>query len=273
LYLPDITGTILFAKIRENAVSLSKTISKTSIGIFFLVAGIVSVSSQDSYARNKEYDSYAVTSYEAVYMPELTSTSVVLDDDNDQPQEPNIGETTYLKLPPVSSIGERVDRLLYGVQTAVTPEHDMYGYEIRRYMAHVGNMQIYEDQEFLLEQYRNARKAEVIAEYWAKYIDQEISEIEDVMDKDDGVPLAVRTTFRQNKVTVTAFLIIVKGWVHANRLLLEKIGENPELYHARYPEILIVQPEVRTDFYHLVAARQAKLKEIQNYESFAMMVY
>ena len=89
-------------------------------------------------------------------------------------EEPFFKKVTMMKLDPPLSVRERVDRLLYGINTDVPPEYDHYGYEIRRYMTDVGNIKIFDGPEFLVKQIKNVRKARVIAEYWKKHINNEV---------------------------------------------------------------------------------------------------
>ena len=178
-----------------------------------------------------------------------------------------------IKYPVLNSTNERVNRLLHGVKTYIKPELDQYGHEIRRYMSHVGNMEIFYDSDFLLEQYRNTRKAEIIADFWGKYMEKEISEIEKIMDTDETLPLSVRTNFRQNKAVVRSFIMNLKAWVVANKKFLEKVGENPNIYEVQYPEVIIVISLVRNDFFKLISMRNSKLKDVRKYSPFAMMVY
>lgn len=230
------------------------------------------VSANSTYAAEGGFAT-TQSGYEGVVEPKLTNTSVIVDDDERPPLEPNIAPTRFLKYPPVISLRERVDRLVYGISTDISPEYDHYGYEIRRYMSTVGNLKIFEDPEYLTEQIKNARKASVIAEYWKKSISKDIQEIQEIMDTDSSVDLRVRTAFKQNKVTAQTFLISLKSWIDANERVLLVVHKNSNIYEVEYPEILIVIPATRIEFYNLYATKQAKLKDIQQYQPFALMVY
>jgi len=242
--------------------------------IIFLLTVILcaGVSGKSTYAARGGFET-TQSGYEEVVEPKLTNTSVIIDNDARPPLEPNIAPTRFLKYPPVVSLGERVDRLVYGITTDIRPEHDHYGYEIRRYMSTVGNLKIFEDPEFLTEQIKNARKASVIAEYWKKSLNKVILAIQEIMDTDSGVDLRVRTAFKQNKIAAQTFLISLKSWIDANERVLLAVHKNSNIYDVEYPEILIVVPTTRVDFYNLYATKQAKLKDIQQYQPFALMVY
>ncbi len=215
----------------------------------------------------------ASSEYEEVFMPVMDAASVIIDDDDVPPVEPNLLKAKFLKYPPLSGIGERVDRLVYGIKTDIKPELDHYGYEIRRYMSHVGNIQIYNDNEFLLRQIVNVRKAGVIAEYWKKHLDKEISEIEKIIEENTSIELRIRTSFKQNRSTAQTFMIILGSWIDANKRLLESIKQDPDIYKVEYPKIEISIPSERVNFFNLYSKRQAKLKDIRRYTPFAMMVY
>ena len=237
--------------------------------VFFTCA----VSVQDAWSNKFKNYLDPDASYEPVFMPVMTSTSVVIDADEVLPQEPNLGQTRFLKYPQVASLEERVARLVYGIETDIKPELDHYGYEIRRYMSHVVNIEIFEDPELLTQELRNIKKARIIGDYWKKHIDQEIREIETIIEEDTSIDLRVRTAFKQNKVAVQTFLISLKSWIDSNERLLLFIRKQPEIYEVIYPEVIVVVPTSRVEFYNLFATKQAKLKDIQRYQPFALMVY
>lgn len=210
--------------------------------------------------------------YAPVFMPELFSTSVVIGASEVQPLEPNIGEVDFQALPDLTNITERIDRLIHGITKDIAPEYDYYGYEIRRYMAHVGNVDIFESDENLVEKIKNVRKASVIAEYWKDHLESEIKEIEGILEKDKSTPFSDRTAFKQNKLTVRTFLIVLHGWLDTNERFLMHIYENPFVYQVFYPEV-IISGKSRIEFYNAFLLKQAKLKDLKNYTIFAMMVY
>ncbi len=222
---------------------------------------------QDSHARK------LVTSGANIVMPELRSTSVVIDDDDERSVEPNMGIVDYRKRSPLTSMKERVDRLIQGVKKGIPPEFDHYGYEIRRYMTHVGNLEIFEDEEYLKDQIKNTRKSAIIYSYWKKVLDQEVIDIEDIIDADDSIPSTVRTAFKQNKMTVRTFLVSLKSWVDSNERLLLHIYNNPGIFEVYYPEVIIASPQANVEFYNLFVIRQTKLKDIRAYHPFSIMVY
>lgn len=223
---------------------------------------------QSAFARE-----FGDTGYAAIYMPELLSTSVVIDNDSIEPAEPNMGEVEFQKRSPFTSIDERVDRLIHGIQKDIPPEFDHYGYEIRRYMSRIGNLEIFSNEEYLKDQIINIRKARVISEYWSKELEQEVLDIEEIIDGDQLISSQVRTAFRQNKITVRTFLISLKGWIDSNEKLLFHIFNHSDIFEVYYPEIIIGSPQENLTFYNNSLVKQTKLKEIVVYRSFAMMVY
>lgn len=232
------------------------------------------VPQQSAFAvKKRDTTLNADASYEAVFMPVLTSTSVVIDRDTKRPQEPNLGKAKFLKYPHVASLDERVDRLVYGIETDIKPELDHYGYEIRRYMSSVGNMEVFHNKDRIVSEIKNTKKARVIADYWKKHIDQELVEIQALIDEDTSIDLRVRTAFKQNKIAAQTFLISLKSWIDANERILMHIYKQPDIFEVIYPEILVVVPTSRVEFYNLYATKQAKLKDIQRYHPFALMVY
>lgn len=217
------------------------------------------------------------TSYKPVFMSKLKGDVILLGDSEKPPREPFLSENDFLKYPPLRSVEERVSRLLHGIVSDIQPEYDHYGYEIRRYMAHTGNIKIYEDQDYLKKQISNAKVAFIIAEYWEKYIRSEIDEIGTILDEDQRednvISFQARTAFRQNKVKVQGFLISLKGWIIANEEMLRLVNSNFSEFKLVYPEVMVRVAENRINFYNAITSRQVKLKEIKKYVPFSIMVY
>ncbi len=213
------------------------------------------------------------SSYDPVVMPEMVTTSVVIDSDDKEPVEPNLGEVAFRRVPAYNNFEQRVDTLIHGINKDLAPEFDHYGYGIRRYMARVGNSKIYTDQKYLIQQIKNVRKARVIVTYWKKHLDKEVAEIDEIISNDETVSFATRTAFKQNKAIVTTFLIVLAAWVDSNEQLLMKIYEDPSIYELYYPEVIIQVNQLRISFYNALVVRQTKLKEIRGYHPFTMMVY
>lgn len=212
-------------------------------------------------------------SYDPVVMPTLTSTSIILDDDGTPPSAPNIGQVKFLKMPKLNSIEEQVDRLVQGISLDVQPEYDHFGYEIRRYMSRVGDPEIYEDGQFLIDQIKNVRKANVIAEYWGKHIEKEIADIEEKMKNQKGISRATKTAFRQNKIKARSFMVALKAWIKSNEEFLMVLYDNPRSYSLDYPDLNVSNARIRTDIYNKLLIKRTRLEGIKKYMGFAMMAY
>ncbi len=240
--------------------------------VFLSFTFMVMVNSGNAYSQY-EGELNVDGGYEEVFMPRMSANSIIIDDDDIPPSGPVLAKAKFIKYPPVSGVYERIERMVYGIKMDIRPELDHYGYEIRRYMAKVGDMEIFSNNEFLNEQIINTRKAGIIADYWKKHLEKEISEIEKIIEDNDSIELRYRTVFKQNKVAVQTFLIILKSWIDANQRVLEAVKKEPDIYEVRYPEIEIVVPTSRVNFFNLYSKRQAKLKDLRKYQPFAMMVY
>lgn len=240
------------------------------LGVCFCLIGTIDGAS----ARREKEEK---TSYKPVYMPELYATSVVVDNDDEPPREPFLSEVDFLKYPELRSIEERVSRLLHGISVDIQPEYDHYGHEIRRYMAHVGNDEIYKDREYLKKQINNVKVSFIIAEYWERYIEEEIKVIRDILDADQNednvISFQARTAFRQNKIKARTFVISLKTWITANEEKLMEVYTHFTDYKIMYPEVMITMAEDRIDFFNAITASQTKLKEIKKYLPFSIMVY
>lgn len=209
----------------------------------------------------------------SVFEPVLKDSAVQINPDATPPEEPNIVPVQFLKVPTVTALELRVDQLLQGIKTDTPPEYDHYGYEIRRYMSHIGNPAIFEDDKRLIEEIANVKKARVIVSYWQKALDAEVMALEKLVNESGENP-ALRTSFKQNKSTVRSFVVALQGWVDANERFLVHAYEIGNLYENFYPEIVFVtQTNDRIDFYNNFVLKQSKLTEIRKYGPFGLMVY
>lgn len=210
--------------------------------------------------------------YDKVIDPKLKDGSVLIDTDTVPPKEPNMIETKFLVQPPPRGLLERINRLIDGVDRDIPPEYDQYGYEIRRYMSRIGNLKVYTDQDYLVEQIKNVRKARIILRYWQESIEKEVKEIEVEIEANDSAS-TFWTVFKQNKAITRSFMIDAQGWIDSNERLLLNIWDTQGFVQVDYPEIIFIRPGERIDFFNLLQTRQFKLREIKKYQSFAMMVY
>ncbi|MCB1593088.1 MAG: hypothetical protein KDI90_11625 [Alphaproteobacteria bacterium] len=210
--------------------------------------------------------------YDLVFMPILKKEVIIIDNDSNPPGEPNIVEITFLKDVPPRGLLDRANRLIYGITTDIPPEYDQYGYEIRRYMASVGNMKVFTDEDFLEEQIKNTRKARVIARFWQKYIEEEIDELEKLVNEKDSSS-SVWTALKQNRQITRTFIIDLQGWIDSNERLLMKIFDSFGFIQVEYPELIFMRPHERVDFFNTLQTRQAKLNAIKKYQAFALMSY
>ncbi len=211
--------------------------------------------------------------YDKIIMPRLSYSTVIVDYDDKPPIEPVIVEVKFKRLPVLTSLDERVDRLVNGIVKDIPPEYDHYGYELRRYMAHIGNLEIYRDKEYLIEQIKNVKSAEIILNYWQKFLKKEIKEMTPLIDGNMKIPPIVRSEFKQNAVTAETFLLTLKLWIEANDQLLKFIYNNYDSIEMEYPEFFVSNSKKSLDLYNLISARQSRLKEVVSYRPYAMMVY
>tara|TARA_B100001989_G_C24486633_1_gene437293 strand:+ start:253 stop:993 length:741 start_codon:yes stop_codon:yes gene_type:complete len=214
-----------------------------------------------------------VDEYKDVFMPELQAGSVYIDDDDIPPREPVILKIEFRKQPVYTSIDHKIGALLHGIHVDTPPEYDHYGYEIRRYMASVGNLKIYESEEFIVQQIKNVRKARVIVEYWQAKIQNDVNEIEAEIEKMENVSSVVKTNLKKNKAEARSFMADLQRWIDSNERFLKKAYEMLGYIDVYYPELVFLRPHERVDFFNLLQIKQVALKRMKQYEPFAIMVY
>lgn len=210
--------------------------------------------------------------YDLVFMPTMKDNIITIDNDNLPPPEPNIVPVTFLQDTPPRGLLDRVNRLSHGISVDIPPEYDQYGYEIRRYMSGVGNIKIYTDEEFLIEQIKNTRKARVIVRFWQQHLEKELGELEALISEQDSSS-SVWTALKQNRQLTRSFIIDLQGWVDSNERLLLKIFDLFGYIQLQYPELIFLRPHERIEFFNLYQIRQAKLNAIKKYQAFALMAY
>lgn len=240
--------------------------------LILLVAALALTPGAASWAAQKRKNTKDAQGYDLVFMPTMKDNIITIDSDNHPPNEPNIIPVTFLQDTPPRGLLDRINRLIHGIDVDIPPEYDQFGYEIRRYMSHVGNMKIYTDEKFLIEQIKNTRKARVIVRFWQQHLEKEIEEIEkQVADEDSSS--SVWTALKQNRQTTRTFVIDLQGWVDANERLLMNIFDTFGYIQVEYPELIFLRPHERIDFFNLLQTRQAKLNAIKKYQAFALMAY
>lgn len=240
---------------------------------FVLFALFVHSPAQSQYTGSKKDPMRNVNDHMKVFMPKLEAGSIFIDDDNIPPQEPNLLKVKFLKIPPPRSTEGRIERLIHGILVDTPPESDHYGYEIRRYMAKIGNTRIFEDEEYLIEQIRNVRKARVIVEYWQAHIQKEVVELETLVDDMIDAPSIIKTNLRKNKAEARSFMADAQRWIDSNERYLQRVFDLHEYLDLYYPEIVFLRPHERIEFYNLLNTKQSTLARIKEYEPFSYMVY
>lgn len=190
-------------------------------------------------------------------------------------EEPSFEKITLLRIDPHMSLRERVDRLLYGIYTDIPPEYDHFGYEIRRYMAGVGNVESLNDPAFIKKQLKNIKTSKFILEYWGKELNKEIEEIERIIEEKNDAS-STRSTFKYNRGIVNAFLVESESWINNNRMALEylqEIGPNAYKYNENKGLLIFKNKQHLKRFVSIFKSKRSALKEMRGYLPFRMMVY
>lgn len=240
-----------------------------TLAVTFMSLALVAGQTEAANTKKKNRDAQG---YDLVFMPTMKDNVITIDNDSIPPNEPNIVPVTFLQDTPPRGLLDRVNRMVHGINVDIPPEYDQYGYEIRRYMSHVGNPKIYSDEEFLIEQIRNTRKARVIVRFWQQHLEKEVEELEKLVAEQDSSS-SVWTALKQNRQVTRTFVIDLQGWVDANERLLMNILDTFGYVQLDYPELIFLRPHERIEFFNLYQTRQAKLNSIKKYQAFALMSY
>jgi len=189
------------------------------------------------------------------------------------PIEPRIEAVTFLRADPPKTLKMRVEALVYGIGADLQPEYDHFGYEIRRYMAHIGGPDVYKDAIRLKEELANIKKAGIVLRYWRKALYKEIGEIEEAIETDIRAGPQVKTMYKYNVSVAKAFLAETQNWIDNNRGLMEFVQENQGHYKYKYPYITFYNAQDMRKFMPLLIAREKSRMQMNTYLTFGMMIY
>tara|TARA_X000001036_G_scaffold356242_1_gene338255 strand:- start:4647 stop:5450 length:804 start_codon:yes stop_codon:yes gene_type:complete len=217
-------------------------------------------------------------------LPEITETKAYIENKRKNnlavdlslfSEEPFFKKQKFLKLEPAMSLSERIDRLLYGIFTDIPPEYDHYGYEIRRYMAAIGSLEAYRNEESVAREIKNIKTAQIILDYWEKSLKKEIDEIDAIL-KENRDTTSLRTRYRYNRGIVTAFMVEMNSWLEHNLNLLEYVQElgGRRFQISDKTKILSLRNEDELKRYaKLYRVKLEALAEVRGYMPFRMMIY
>jgi hypothetical protein len=188
------------------------------------------------------------------------------------PVEPDIPPVKFLKQEETPSLRERVDRLLYGIKVDIPPEYDHYGYEIRRYMAHVASPKALGNEELLKQELANIKKAKIIHQYWRKEWMKEIDAIKKEIEATNP-ETDIRTSFKYNSGLAMAFMTECGGWIEKNEKLISFLIDKQGAYTFKEPNFRFHNENEKQIFaQHYLAAKEAR-EYINEYVPFATMVF
>lgn len=189
------------------------------------------------------------------------------------PIEPSIPKITYKQITPPASLQQQIDNIIMGVTVLLPPEFDHYGYEMRRYMANVGNPEIYADPERLKQEKQNIDNAEIVFTYWMSDLQKQMQAIEQALDEQESSSGSLRSSYNYNRGIVAAFRIEAESWLENNTALLDFLIENPDIYTYEKLKIKFNRPEALEAFATLYDVRARARKQINKYQPFTSMVY
>ena len=191
---------------------------------------------------------------------------------HEAPAEPAISPVKFLKQDPPATLRDRVDRLLHGIKVDIPSEYDYYGYELRRYMAHISGPSVFGNKDRINEELGNIRKARIILKYWHKELVQESDEISRLIETENA-PANIRSSFKYNSSLAMAFISECQGWIQKNEELLQFLLDKQGTYGFDNSKFNFKSNEDRRNFAAKFNAAQQAREYINQYVPFANMVY
>ncbi len=188
------------------------------------------------------------------------------------PIDPLFPPVTYLKKIPSKTLQHRIESLVHGITMDTPPEYDYYGYEIRRYMVSIGNINIFDNKKAINGQISNIENAFIVMRYWREDLDKNIKEIEHIINEENKSS-SERSHFRYKKSVVSAFMIECQQWLYHNKIWLEYLIEIDGEYRFYDPEFSFDNAKQKKKFIALYNVKEAARAEINQYMPFRMMIY
>ncbi len=187
-------------------------------------------------------------------------------------EEPDIPKVKFLNMNPPRTMQERVDRLVHGIYIVLPPEYDHYGYEMRRYMAQIGNPAILRNYDDLQRQIKYVKNAQIILKYWKRELTKNIAEMGEEIERNPDFD-STRSKFKYNRGVVNAFFIECQDWLDHNLNFLEFLSRIDGNYGMQDGVIEFDHAEDYRTFISLYNAREKARQHIIEYAPFALMVY
>ncbi len=185
---------------------------------------------------------------------------------------PSYPKVIYHNLPEITRLEGRIDALLYGITTDIEPKYDMFGYEIRRYMAQTVAKESFIDLNVLKTQLDNVHKAKVVLQYWEKTHEEQVKLLEEEL-KADSFAGTIGTKLDYNKEFIAVFFAEIGDWLNKNEAILIFMEERYADLRRSYPYITFEYPADEEYFIALYSARHEAVAKIRKYLSFRDMVY
>ena len=187
--------------------------------------------------------------------------------------EPVFKKVQYLTPEPPGYVEQQIESLVNGININVAPEHDHYGYEIRRYMASIAGPKILVSKEEIKQQLTNIKKAEIVLDYWRKNNSEKVKTIRAEMEKDNA-KASLRSSFNYHNGTANAFFTEAQSWIDNNRDFLIFIYKlDNKSFNYIDPNIMFRDREDAVKFISILESQKAARKQIHKYVPFRTMVY
>ncbi len=187
--------------------------------------------------------------------------------------EPSFPQIQFYQMPPVQTLHDRIDKLLYGIKVSIPQEYDLYGYELRRYMSRVAGAHALGNKRQLLVEITNTKNAKIMLDHWQDTINQQINDIEIEISNHEDIDPALRTSFKLNRAIVKAFFVEARLWVRNNQEMLQMLYDLDNRYQYQVPAINFGRKEELDRFANLFRTRQKSVQVMHKYPPFRMMIY
>jgi len=187
--------------------------------------------------------------------------------------EPEFKPVKFYKLDPPKTLRERVERLTHGMLMDMPPEYDHYGYEVRRFMAQVGNPAVLDSPKNIKGQLQNIKVAQKVAADWQAAHLKETKEIE-IQIEETNASSSVRSLYHTQKSEAQAFFLELNSWIKNNRDSLNYLLEiGPNRYQFQDGEFRFRSSEEFKKYLALHESRLRALSQMHDYTPFRVMVY
>lgn len=190
----------------------------------------------------------------------------------DDPAAPSFEKKTYQQPEEAKTAESKLDAQLFGITSFIDSDFDVYGHEIRRYMANTLNPSKMNNPLDVLETYKDIRRAKIVVQHWKESKQSELDLLSQEIETAGSVA-RLRSKITHTKNTFDQFFTDLENWVQANEDVVRFMFENQGEIEVVYPLYYFMNFDDKEEYLTLHIEREKTLSAIKEYLPFSKMIY